>query len=88
MPSHLIPVTAGVSSDGYLTMSYRINTTAPDVTLIPEATSSLTSGSWSSTGLVEISRVNNGDHYNVTVRDSQLMSAGGARFMRLRVTRP
>jgi hypothetical protein len=84
--SILLAPTGKVTND-YLTLTYRENTAAPDITCLPEAGGALTNGAWSSTNLVEISRFHNGDHWLVTVRDSELISNATNRFMRLRVTR-
>ncbi len=70
--------------DGYLTLTYRENKAATDVSFVVEGASEL--GAWDSTGLVEISRQDRGAYWEVTVRDAVPINAAPHRFLRVRVT--
>ncbi len=60
------------------------NTTATDVTFEVQATSDVSNSlSWSSAGLV----IEQNTATSLIVRDSQPMSGGGKRFMRVKVVR-
>lgn len=71
---------------GYLTLTYTEVKAAIDIVYAVQAAGEV-SGSWSSSGLVETSRIDNGTTWRVTVRDSVPISVASHRFMRLRVTR-
>ena len=76
--------TATVSTDKYLRITVPKNTAATDVTFSIEATSDInTPSSWSSAGLV----TEQDTATQLIVRDSQPMSSGGPRFMRVKVVR-
>ncbi|OYW27731.1 MAG: hypothetical protein B7Z47_06410 [Chthoniobacter sp. 12-60-6] len=80
----LVYDTAAVSTEKYLRLSVPKNTAATDVTFTVEATSNMANpASWSSAGLI----IEQNTATTLTVRDSQPMSAGGKRFMRVRVVR-
>jgi hypothetical protein len=72
---------------GYLTLTYRKNKDATDVTFVVEGRSGLTIGNWDATGITEIASEDKGDHWLITVRDAVPMSEAGSRFLRLRVSR-
>ena len=76
--------TSTVSTDKYLRITVPKNAAATDVTFTIEATSDLTNtASWSSAGLV----TEQNTATQLIVRDSQPMSSGGPRFMRVKVVR-
>jgi len=91
----LAPKTAGVGglpvttpTNGYLTLTYRENKQATDLLFAVQACSVLTSNTWSSVGLAEISRADCNTWWRVIVRDGVLMSDATNRFMRLKITMP
>ena len=67
---------------GYLTLTFRQNKEAADIDFIVEAGDHLDS---LIPGGVEISRVDGGDHWIVTVRDTVPVAGAARRFMRLKV---
>ena len=76
--------TSTVSTDKYLRITVPKNAAATDVTFTIEATSDLTNtASWSNAGLV----TEQNTATQLIVRDSQPMSSGGPRFMRVKVVR-
>lgn len=82
--SPLVFDAATVSTEKYLRISVPKNTAATDVTFIIEATSDLNNpSSWSSSGLVTEQDIAT----RLIVRDSQPMSSGPRRFMRVKVVR-
>ena len=87
------PTTPGTSylpslskQNGYLTLSYRQSKQAVDVTFVVEACSSLASAVWTSVS-TEVSRVDHGAYFTVTIRDDFQLSENPRRFMRLKVLR-
>ena len=78
----LLPTTS--LGNGRLTLTYRRNKQATDLTYTVQACSRLADGSWSAI-TEEISRVDMGAYWLVTVRDSEAPGAG--RFLRLSVSR-
>lgn len=82
--SPLVFDTASVSTEKYLRITVPKNTAATDVTFTIEATSDLGNpSSWSSAGLV----TEQDTATQLIVRDSQPMSSGVRRFMRVKVVR-
>ncbi len=82
--SPLVFDTATVSTDKFLRINVPKNAAATDVTFTVEATSDLHNpASWSSAGLVTEQDTST----RLIVRDSQPMSSGGPRFMRVKVVR-
>jgi hypothetical protein len=82
--SPLVYDTSSVSSEKYLRLTVPKNAAATDVTFVVEATSDLSNPlSWSSSGLVTEQDTST----RLIVRDSQPMSSGGTRFMRVKVVR-
>jgi hypothetical protein len=73
-------------STGYLTLTYRQNTNAVDLTFVPQAAGALTNGAWGG-GPVEIGRTNRGEFEEVTVRDTVPVESAEKRFLRLRISR-
>ena len=76
----------GVASAGYLTLTYRESKIATDITFRVEAGDDMVS--WSSAGLVETNRMNQGAYWEVTVRDVVPIASATNRFMRVHVSRP
>jgi alpha-tubulin suppressor-like RCC1 family protein len=68
---------------GYLTLTYRRNQQATDVTYTVEACD-LLDGNWHATNTV-VSQVDKGGYWEVTVRDTVPMADNPRRFMRLKV---
>jgi hypothetical protein len=88
----LDPMTSGASSlptvseqGGYLTLTYRKNMSATDVTYTVQATDSLADNSWVPATTV-LSETDGGSFWLVTVRDN-VTYAGTRRFMRLQVSK-
>ncbi len=73
---------------GYLTLTYRRNKEATDVTWMVEACDNVRAGDWDTTGLVQVSATDEGDYWQITVRDAVPISNAGCRFLRLHVSRP
>jgi hypothetical protein len=86
----LWPVGGRAVSGGatYLTLTYRQNKEAMDVTFVPEAAGELANGAWSAAGIVGTAWTGEGQFWLVTVRDSVPVTNAPYRFMRLKVTRP
>ncbi len=78
----------GGQEGGYLTLTYRQNKNATDVTFTPQVSPANDSGPWSSSGLTETARVDQGSHWLVTVRHDIPIAISPRRFMRLLVTTP
>lgn len=82
----------GTTTDGgsdYLTLTYiRPDPVPDDITYSVEAGPDLTSASWTSIGLVEISNTVNAGLRTLTLRDSVPLAGASRRFMRLKVTQP
>ncbi|GEM_PF-7061912 len=75
-------------ANGYLTLAYRRYKQATDIAFLVEACDSLATGTWSAEGLTEISRVDAGDFWWITIRDAFPRASRPSRFMRLSVTKP
>jgi len=73
------------STNGYLTLIYRKNKQATDITYLVEATGALNSDSWSTNGLTIMSTVDSNTYWLITVRDAVPVSIATNRFMRLKV---
>ena len=71
--------------NGYLTLTYRQNKSATDVTYSAQSADSLDSNSWVPATTV-LSQTDEGTYWLVTVRDTVPLAAHPHRFMRLRVT--
>ena len=71
---------------GYLTLTYRKNKQAADVTYTVQATDSLTSGAWLPATMV-LGQSDEGTYWNITVRDTVPLGQHPHRFMRLQVAR-
>jgi alpha-tubulin suppressor-like RCC1 family protein len=89
----LDPKSSGVANmprssahDGYLTLTFRRNKLASDLTYTVQVTSDLTSAEWQDAGVV-ISQTDEGEYWMVTVRDVQPMHNQSKRFMRLKVSK-
>ena len=87
----LDPMTCGTDGlptvaqqDGYLTLTYRKNKTATDVTYTVQAADSLDGETWAPATTV-LSQTDQGDHWLVTVRDTVPYAGLARRFMRLQV---
>jgi hypothetical protein len=74
--------------DAYLTLTYRENKSATDMIFAVQACGLLTTNTWSTDGLLEISRVDCNTWWSVTVQDGVPMNSATNRFMRLKVVRP
>lgn len=77
--------TPSVQGD-YLTLTYRQSKQATDVIYRVESSGSLASADWTP-ATVELSRIDKGDHWLVTTRDSVPSAGYRSRFMRLKVQR-
>jgi len=77
-----------VLTNGYLTLTYRQNKQATDISYMVEACAVLNTNSWSTNGLAVLSTVDSNTYWSVTVRDAVPMSSATNRFMRLKVTKP
>jgi zona occludens toxin (predicted ATPase) len=89
----LDPKSSGVANlprssaqDGYLTLTYRKNKLATDLTYTVQVTSDLASAAWQDAGVV-ISQTDEGEYWMVTVRDVEPMHNHSIRFMRLKVSK-
>lgn len=89
----LDPKSSGVANlprssahDGHLTLTYRKNKLASDLTFTVQVTSDLTSAEWQDAEVV-ISQTDEGEYWIVTVRDDQPMHNHSKRFMRLKVSK-
>ncbi len=71
---------------GYLTLTYRQNKSATDITFTVLAGSSLDSSNWNAATTM-VSQIDEGDYWRVTMRDNVLLEQNPQRFMCLRVTR-
>jgi hypothetical protein len=87
----LEPLTCGTGDmptvaqqDGYLTLTYRKNKTATDVTYTVQAVDDLTGNVWAPATSV-VSQTDQGDHWLITVRDTVPYAGQSQRFMRLQV---
>ena len=88
----LDPMTCGASGlpsispqDGYLTLTYRKNKQATDVSYVAQATDSLTGNNWTPATAL-ISQTDEGTYWLVTVRDTVPYAGYPYRFMRLLVS--
>jgi hypothetical protein len=83
---------AGAVTGGYLTLTFRRNLAADDVTYIVERSSTLDPGSWSSAGtdVVFVSETHNADATATSVWRSAYPAGGtnGKEFLRLRLVKP
>lgn len=70
--------------EGYLTLTYRKNKRAADVTFTVLASDSLSGNGWNEATSV-ISQTDEGDYWLVTVRDTVPQAGHPTRFMRLKV---
>lgn len=77
---------AGYFNGDYFEMKYRQNKAAVDLQFLPEGRNQLESSDWSSAGLSESARADQGAFYEVTVRDSAGVTNAPQRFLRLNVT--
>jgi hypothetical protein len=89
----LDPKSSGVANlprssarDGHLTLTFRRNKLASDLTYTVQVTSDLTSAEWQDAGVV-ISQTDEGEFWMVTVRDDEPMHNHSKRFMRLKVSK-
>jgi len=77
---------ATVSDQEYFSLSYTRPEPSPaGISYTVESSSSLTPGTWSSAGLVEVGSTVEGAFRTVTVRSSSPLGNGGKIFLRLRV---
>lgn len=72
------------SSAGYLTLTYRRNKLATDLTYTVQAGESLTDPAWSPAATV-VTQTDEGDYWQVTIRDNVPIAGHPRRFMRLQV---
>jgi hypothetical protein len=72
--------------DGHLTLTYRRNKRAADLTFTVQVASDLTSDQWEDVEVV-ISQTDEGDYWLVTVQDDEPMHNHSKRFMRLKVSK-
>lgn len=79
-----LPTTA--DRDGYLTLTYRKNKLASDVTYTVMAGDTLSVYSWNE-AITVISQTDKNDYWLLTVRDNQTQAGHPTRFMRLKVTK-
>ena len=89
----LAPMTSGTArlptvslQNGYLTLSYRKNKTATDVTYVVQVLDDLSGNSWVPATTV-VSQIDQGDHWQVTMRDTVPYAGQPRHFMRLQVTK-
>jgi hypothetical protein len=75
-------------ADGCLSLTYRLNSQAPDLTNIVQVCTDLVSGVWTTTNFPVLSTVTNGSFWLITVRDLVPMSNAASRFLRLKITGP
>ena len=75
-------------TNGFLTLTYRQNKQATDITFMVEACGGLIPNSWSTNGLAVISQADSNTYWSVTVRDSVPITNAVSRFMRLKITEP
>ncbi|MEI6654205.1 MAG: cadherin-like beta sandwich domain-containing protein [Verrucomicrobiota bacterium] len=87
----LDPITCGTGQlpsatpqDGYLTLTFRKNKQAVDLTYTVQASDTLADDNWGEAATV-VSQTDEGDHWLVTVRDSVPQAGHPTRFMRLKV---
>ena len=64
------------------------NRWAGDIAYAVEGADTLSSGSWSASGLTEIGRLDKGDYWQVSVSDGVPVASGPSRFLRLKVSKP
>jgi hypothetical protein len=90
---HLDPKTSGVANlptaalqDGYLTLTYRKNKQASDVTYTVMAGEALFGNSWSEASTM-LSQTDEGEYWLITVRDNVTQVGHPTRFMRLKVVK-
>jgi alpha-tubulin suppressor-like RCC1 family protein len=90
---HLDPKTSGVENlptlapqDGYLTLTYRKNKQATDLTYTVQVAAELSATEWNEATTV-VSQTDEGDYWLVTVRDNVIQADHPKRFMRLKVTK-
>ncbi len=76
---------AAADEAGHLTLTYRQNKDATELTFVVEGRDSLTSGDWATTGIVEVSREDMGGYWLVKVRDGVAINDAPSRFLRLRI---
>ncbi|MBC8128246.1 MAG: hypothetical protein H8M99_13980 [Gloeobacteraceae cyanobacterium ES-bin-144] len=72
--------------DGFLTLTYRKNKAATDVTYIIVISITLVGNNWTTITEV-VSASDHGDYWLVTIKDSEPKANHPARFMRLRVVK-
>lgn len=78
-----------VSGSDYLSLTYTIPEPPPaEVTYTPEASTDLSSGNWSSSGLVVVSSTVSGNLRTVTVRDNTAVGSNARRFIHLKISVP
>jgi hypothetical protein len=80
--------TAVISTNNYLTLTYRKNKQATDIAYVVQACGTLIPNSWSTNGLVVISQADSNTYWRVTVRDAVPIASATNRFMRLKITKP
>lgn len=68
-----------------LQLVYRQNKNATDLTFVVEACTNLVVGDWSTNGVSEFSRVDNGDWWKVTAQHDVPTTNAPSRFMRLKL---
>jgi len=73
-------------SEGYITLTYRKNKLATDVTYTVMAGNDLSVSSWSEATTM-LSQTDEGDYWLVTVRDNVTQTGHPTRFMRLKVVK-
>ncbi len=78
----------GGVSGGQLTLSYRENKEASDLSFVPVACTDLALGDWDSSAITERSRADSNTWWQVTVQHDVPVSNAPARFMRLELRPP
>ena len=73
-------------ADGYLTLTYRKNKQATDVTYTVQAGSTLTESGWTPAATI-LSQTDERNYWKITIRDNVPIAGNPCRFMRLRVSR-
>jgi alpha-tubulin suppressor-like RCC1 family protein len=72
--------------DGYLTLTYRRNKLASDLTYTVQVGAELSTTEWSEAATV-VSQTDEGDYWLVTVRDNVIQADHPKRFMRLKINK-
>ena len=74
--------------NGCLTLTYRQNKSATDLSFVVEGSDNLSSAQWSAAGITVVNQQDQGDYWLVTARDSVPIVSGSSRFIHLKVIQP